>query len=71
MTCILYHRSGRIASKRKTPDGGQMFFSKMNFENLCADPVFDYIIMQSGAHVKKKAPVGADAFPHMYNLIDE
>ena len=35
--------------KRKTPDGGQMSLSKMNFENLCADPVFDYIIMQESA----------------------
>lgn len=48
-----------------------MSLSKMNFENFIADPVFDFIIMQSGAHVKRKAPVGADAFSHMYNLIDE
>ena len=59
-----YHIPLRIASKRKTPDGGQMSLSKMNFENLFADPVFGYIIMQSGAHVKRKAPVGAGAFPY-------
>ena len=41
-----------------------MSLSKMNFENLFADPVFGYIIMQSGAHVKRKAPVGAGAFPY-------
>ena len=41
-----------------------MSLSKMNFENFIADPVFDFIIMQSGAHVKRKAPVGAGASPY-------
>ena len=47
-----YHIPLRIASKRKTPDGGQMSLSKMNFENLFADPVFDYIITHNALIIK-------------------
>ena len=49
---IISHLCRQCKRKRKTPDGGQMSLSKMNFENLFADPVFDYIITHNALIIK-------------------